>query len=74
MRLISEIASILAIGAVLLFNGRLLIEEDDTQIIRTFMELGWQRGISPDSQPLLHWAQWCKAGMQLGEWGVCPAR
>lgn len=70
----SELASIYAIGAILAFYGWLLVAEDDTQIIRTFMELGWARNLSPDRQDLLPWAQWCKAGIQLGEWEICPAR
>ncbi len=74
MRLISEVASILVIGVILTFHGVILVNEDDTEIIRTFMELGWERTRSPDPQPFLAWAQWCKAGMQLGEWGICPRR
>lgn len=70
----SEIASTLVIGIILAFHGVILVDEDDTQIISIFMELGWARTRSPDAQPLLDWAKWCKAGMQLGEWNICPAR
>lgn len=70
----SEIASTLTIGVILAFYGWFLVDEDDTQIIRTFMEHGWQRNLSHGPQPLLAWAQWCKFGLQLGEWSICPPR
>ena len=74
MRLMSKIASIFAIGAVLLYHRTLFTEEDDTQIIRQFLELGWKRAGSSDIQPILDWAIWCKAGLQLGEFEICPPR
>ena len=70
----SEVASTIIVEVILAFYGWLLVAEDDTQIIRTFMELGWQRNLSPGPQPLLAWAQWCKAGFQLGGWSICPPR
>ncbi len=74
MRLISEVASTLVIGVILTLHGVILVKEDDTKIIQIFMDLGWERGMNPGPQPLLDWAQWCKAGMQLGEWSICPER
>ncbi len=68
--------AIVVIGAVLAYYGILFAEEDDTQIIRQFMELSWKRGLLGyrERQPMLDWARWCKAGMQLGEFESCPPR
>ncbi len=76
MRLIDHAASIVIIGAVLAYYGLLFAKEDDTQIIRQFIDLGWRRGQLDlgDRQPMIDWVRWCKAGMQLGEFGVCPPR
>lgn len=72
----SQIASVVAVGFILAYRGILFVKEDDTQVIQQFMELSWKRaslyGSKP--QPLLDWACWCKAGMQLGEWDICPPR
>ncbi len=72
----SQAASIVTIGIILACNGVLFAEENDTQIIRQFIHLSWKRGrlMPEDQQPLLDWAHWCKAGMQLGEFEICPQR
>lgn len=49
----SEVASTLVVGVIFVFYRWFLVEENDTQIIRTFMEHQWQRNLSPDPQPLL---------------------
>ncbi len=72
----SQAASVVAIGVILAYYGALFAEEDDTQIIRRFIDLSWKRvSISLDDRhSLLDWAHWCKAGMQLGEFEICPSR
>ncbi len=72
----SQAATTAIIGAVLLYHGILFAQEDDTQIIRQFIDLSWKRGrLAPtESQPILDWARWCKAGLQLGEFQICPPR
>ncbi len=76
MRLMSQAATVVVIAATLLYHGALFVPDDDTEIIRQYTEFGWARGrLSPEQQqPLLDWAQWCKAGLQLGEFEICPAR
>ncbi len=72
----SQVASIVTVGTTLACYGVLFDEEDDTQIIRRFIDLICKRGrLSPtDPQPMLDWAYWCKAGMQLCEFEICPPR
>ncbi len=72
----SQVASIVTIGITLAYYGALFDEDDDTQIIRRFIDLSWKRGrlSHTNPQPLLDWAHWCKAGMQLGEFEICPPR
>ena len=72
----SQAATVVAIGAVLLYHGVLFVGEDDTQVIRTFVDLSWKRGrLSPEEpQPIFDWVRWCKAGLQLGEFEICPPR
>ena len=77
MRLIREAASIVVIATTLICYGVLWAEEDDTQIIRQFMNLGWERTLLVPTgarQPMLDWARWCKAGLQLGAFRDCPPR
>ena len=71
----SEAASTVVVGAILACYGVLLAEEDDTQIIRQFMELSWERNrLGTEHQPMLDWVRWCKAGFQLGAFKDCPSR
>lgn len=76
MRLISQVASVVTIVVILACYGALFTDEDDTQIIRRFIDLSWKRGhISPDDrQSMIDWAHWCKDGIQLGEFEICPPR
>ncbi len=76
MRLISEAASTAVIATTLACYGVLFVEEDDTEIIRQFMNLGWERTIlhHENRQSMLDWARWCKAGFQLGAFKDCPPR
>lgn len=73
MRMMSTLASILAIQAVLLYDGAGWTENDDPHLIADFNKIGWERGAVP-RLPLTSWAKWCKAGFQLGEWDACPPR
>lgn len=73
MRMMSLLASILAIQAVLLLDGAGWTEGDDPHLIAEFNQIGWERGTVPKLS-LTSWAKWCKAGFQLGEWAVCPRR
>lgn len=73
MRMMSILASILAIQAVLLYDGAGWTEEGDPQIIADFTQIGWERGDMP-KLGLTSWAKWCKAGFQLDEWDTCPPR
>ena len=71
----SQAASVLVIVAVLARHGFLFLKETDTQIIHRFVELSWQRQqLRDERQAVLDWACWCKAGMQLGEFTICPWR
>ncbi len=69
-------AAVVVVGVTLTYHGVLFAEEDDTQIIGQFMDLSWKRGqlYYNERQPMLDWACWCKAGMQLGEFEICPPR
>lgn len=72
----SQAASVIIIGVTLAYHGILFAEENDTQIIRQFTDLSWKRGrlAYDERQSMLDWARWCKAGMQLGEFEICPGR
>lgn len=72
----SQAATIVVIGATLLCAGVLFTPDDDTEIIRVHTDLCWKRGrLSPaEPQPLFDWARWCKTGLQLGEFEICPPR
>ena len=76
MRMMSQAASVVSVGIILAYYGVLFAEEDDTQIIRHFVDLSWKQGrlIYTERLPMLDWARWCKAGMQLGEFEICPPR
>lgn len=72
----SQAATVVAIATIILFRGSLFAPDDDTEIIQEYTDLCWKRGrLSPEEpQALLAWARWCKAGLQLGEFEICPPR
>ena len=71
----SQEASVLVIVALLARHGLLFLKETDTQVIHRFVSLSWQREqLRGAPQHVLDWACWCRAGMQLGEFTICPRR
>ncbi len=68
----SQLASMVVIMAILLWAGLARRFEDDSVIIRNFVETTWGR--SGRRLGLVEWALWCKAGIQLGEFTICPPR
>ncbi len=71
----SQEASVLVVVALLAWHGLLFLKETDTPIIHRFVELSLEREqLRGVPQSALNWARWCKAGMQLGEFTICPWR